>query len=241
MKKFKTCILLTACIRPMGTPHVGRPDFSDRENDYINAFEFYIKQGFPIVFIENSDTVSKRITELAADYNDFEYHTFTTLESIKGKGHGEKEILDYAIVHSNLIKESEWIVKITGRYKVLNIKRLIKEVENNDADVYVNWGRNLGMSDTKLMFFKQPFYEQYFKPYLEKYLLERQNIFFETIFARSVHHCIADGGRHRLWPEYPHYFGINGTNGKSVKFSMYRKFKFKLYYKLKKWFYYQMV
>jgi hypothetical protein len=241
MKTHSVCILLTACIKPNGTPEVARPDFIDRENDYVEAFEYYIQLNLPIVFVENSNTVSKRITHLAKGHSSFEYHTFSTVESFKGKGHGEKEILDYAMEHSKLIDESDWIVKISGRYRILNILKLIKEAATNDGEVYINWGRNLGMADTKLMFFKKSFYVQYFKPYLEKYLSEKDRVHFETVFARSVHQFIADGGKHHLWSEYPHYFGINGENGRLIKFSTYKKIKFNLYYKLKRWVYYQMV
>jgi hypothetical protein len=229
-------------MRPLeGTPTVARPLLMDREKDYVLAFKFYMKLGLPIVFVENSDYHSEQINRLGEQIPGFEYFTFMTRVSIQGKGHGEAEIIHYAMQNSELLKQSEWIVKITGRYKIHNLTELIANLNPPEAQVLVNWGRNLSMSDTRVMFLKEDFIRNYLLPFMNQHLLERDGLYFETVFARSVHQYLADGHRSGLWPAYPEYFGINGSNGRVVKFSMWRKLKFKYYYSIKRWIYYQMV
>lgn len=240
--KHPVCLLITACMKPpYGTPVVARPNFSDREKDYIEAFRFYAELGLPIVFVENSNYRCEKIIEIANNHCEFEYFTFQTIDSINGKGHGESEIIKYAFEHSQIIKNSDWIVKITGRYKVFNLMKMINNLSPPEAQVLINWGRNLSLSDTKLIFFRKSFVSAYFLPFMEKYLNENAGMYFETVFARSVHQYLADGHRSGLWPEFPQYFGINGSNGRVVNYSLMRRIKFRFYYRIKRWIYYQMV
>ena len=58
-----------------------------------------------------------------------------------GKGYGEMLILKYALSHSELIKDSYHILKITGRYQILNIKyfiNFIKTVDKNQIALYIH-------------------------------------------------------------------------------------------------------
>lgn len=200
-----------------------------------------MKSKLPIVFIDNSNTVSDKIHNLTINYPLFEYFTFISKTSFLGKGHGEKEILDFAFYHSQIVKNSEWIVKITGRYIIHNISTLIKGIENSKALVSINYGLNLTRSDTRIIFFKEKFYIQYFKPYLERYLNESKKVFFEQVLAQSVHALMAEGHVYLPWPLYPTYDGINGANGRIVKFNPYKNAKYQLYFELKKWIFKQII
>jgi len=50
----------------------------------------------------------------------------------KGRWYWENEIIEYAIKHSKLIKESWTFIKITGRYRCENINSIIGGSENKD-------------------------------------------------------------------------------------------------------------
>lgn len=237
----KIVLLLTSSINPTNTPDVAIPDNKERESQYLYALKYYAGLGYPVVFVDSSNTVSEAILAVGKSIKDFEFYTFTSLNSHLGKGHGEKEILDYAIQNSNLIANSNRIIKITGRYRINNLKGIIKKVQYSNADVHVNFGLNCSRTDSRMIIFRPDFYSSYFKPTLEKYLDEPSKCFFESVLARSVHLLMAEGGIYEPWPEYPLYSGINGANGKEVEFKGLKKIKYIYFYRLKLWFMKQIV
>jgi hypothetical protein len=241
MSRPKIVLFITASHRPVNTPNVFNNNFSLREVEYFRAFKFYAKFGLPIVFIDNTDYLPDKLKSVASHLNEIEFFHFPTSLSYLGKGHGEKEIFDYAFTHSLILKDSDYIIKISGRYIVKNLLKLIDGIIYGDADVYINWGRNLKLSDTRIMIFKKNFYQFYFKPFLEKYLNEPNGQIFERVFARSAHKLISDGGIVNLWPTYPHYKGQSGSTGALINFSIFRRLKYQMYFSLKRWIYYQIV
>lgn len=235
------CILITASISPRNVPQVAQHDQDEREMLYSKALEIYKNLGIPIIFCENSGTYSQRIIELMRGVEKFEYLCYDSMDSYKGKGHGEKEILDFVYANSVLLKETVWVIKISGRYKIRNIASIIRDINNLNSDVVANLGRNLSWADTRIMIFKKSFYSDYFKPFLEKYLDEKNKIYFERVYARSIHGLLADGGVFQPWNIYPYYFGVNGANGRPIKFYFFRRLKFSLYFKIKTWIFKQIV
>lgn len=239
--KQEIVFLLTASINPKNTPDVAIPDSKVREKQYLDALKYYAGLDYPIVFIDSSNTTSEVIIEAGKKINDFEYHTFSSVNSYLGKGHGEYEILDYAINNSSLMAEAKYIVKITGRYRINNINDIVERVKLSNADIYTSFGLNLRKCDSRLIIFKPSFYNCYFKLTLEKYLNEPSKIFFENILSRSVHLLMSEGGIYEPWPLYPFYNGINGANGKKVNFGLLKRMKYTLFYRLKVWFQKQMI
>ncbi len=51
----------------------------------------------------------------------------------KGRGYGENEIIEYAITHSELIKEAWSFIKVTGRYRCENINTIIRGSQGKDV------------------------------------------------------------------------------------------------------------
>ena len=98
-------ILLTATIKPLSTlePN-GRNNVSDREDDYFKAVRFYLNKGFKVVFVENSNTKSKKILDLKEQFENLEYLTFLSIDSKLGKSHGEVEIFQFALENSLFLK-----------------------------------------------------------------------------------------------------------------------------------------
>ncbi len=239
--KHNIVLLLTASINPTNTPDVAIPDNKERESQYLFALKYYSSMGYPIVFIDSSNTISKPIQHIGNSIQSFEYHTFKSINSHLGKGHGEKEILDYAFENSKLWKKSNRVIKITGRYRINNLLKIIQKVCHSNADVHVNFGLNCSRTDSRIIIFKPDFYSSYFKPTLEKYLDEPSKFYFESVLARSVHLLMAEGGIYEPWPEYPLYSGVNGANGKDVEFKGFKKIKYILFYRVKLWFMKQIV
>lgn len=127
--KYRACILLTGCINPNGMSHTELQDPETRANQYKKALDFYIKEtSIPIVFCENT------LYDMSSDYYQYiesgrlEYLTFNgnDYDKRRGKGYGEAKIMGYAIKNSQIINDCKYIIKITGRLIVTDIKRISK-------------------------------------------------------------------------------------------------------------------
>jgi hypothetical protein len=229
----KPVILLSATIKPDPLIHFGRIDFEEREEDYYKAVSFYLKRGYPVVFVENSDFNSESIQNLSKTSPHFEYMTFISEVSHLGKAKGEVEIINYALANSKLLSKVDYLIKVTGRYIISNIDSLLLPTDGIRKDVYINPTRNLKWADTRLMMMKKSFYFNYFLPVAVKYLDEKNNNYMENVFMKSLFQYLLDGGELNLWPAYPAYQGIDGTHNEIVIFSLFKSWKYNLYYQLK--------
>lgn len=228
-------LLLTGTIRPFRPgPESSRNDASTREDDYFRAINFYLKKGYKVVFVENSNYNSERISSLIAHSSLFEYYFFLSQKSHLGKSFGEMEIIEYAIKHSNFLREVDYLIKITGRYIIKNIDSLLVKTNNVEHEVYINPTRNLRWADTRLIIIRKSYYDNYFLPCANKYLDESKKVFLENVFMRSFFFYMIDGGNLVLWPIYPAYDAFDGTHDEKVTFSAFKTWKYNLYYKLKK-------
>jgi hypothetical protein len=227
------CILLTASIDPGNTPKVSRADISSRELDYLKALEFYLKLGLPIIFCENSGYESEKINNLISNSNNIEYLKFKSQLSHLGKSHGEKEIFDYVYKNSYILKNNDYIIKITGRLIVKNINPIFKKIQNLKYLLYVNLVRNLTCTDSRFFIFHKSFYVNYFDISLNNYLNESIGDGFEICLARAYHQAMSYGQRCSLLPEYPQYIGFNAWNNLPLDRGLYIKMKYRLYYFLK--------
>ena len=160
-------ILLTATIVPNTNTTLTIKDSKLRLNQYLEALNFYVENTkFRIVFVENSNyNINTEILK-----NDrIEYITYCENEEIpdRGKGYKESKIIDIALEKSKFIKEASYIIKITGRLKVLNINKLFKysKIANNKivmCNIY-----KLGKMDSRCFLFYKSFWSS-FKRYQSK-------------------------------------------------------------------------
>lgn len=115
-------ILLTACINPNGMSFTFLQDVAEREKQYIQAINYYLEHTkYNVVFCNNSgEDISRKIKTKT---NRFECLTFhgNGYDRNLGKGYGEMLILKYVLSHSQFIRKSDYIIKITGRLIVTNI------------------------------------------------------------------------------------------------------------------------
>ena len=118
-------LLLTGCINPLGMSYTSLTDTEERQRQYIKAIHYYLSHTtYPIVFTENSGTdISSRFKAYISS-NRVEFLTFHgNHDKQRGKGYGECKIIEYALSHSQLIRnqQNKYIAKITGRLIVRNI------------------------------------------------------------------------------------------------------------------------
>ena len=122
------CILLTACVNPNGMIFTALQDSNERQRQYEDALNYYLTQtGVTIVFVENtgcdfSSKYSEYIQQGRLEYITFQGNDY---DKTLGKGYGEYKILMYADQHSSVLRRHRYVVKITGRIKVLNINKLL--------------------------------------------------------------------------------------------------------------------
>jgi len=110
-----------------------------RVQQYVDTLIFYITKSFftHIVFCDgtNYDMVNINFLQnLAKIYNKkIEFLSFQqdiSLVLSKGKWYGENKIIEYAVQNSQFIVDSHSRYKITGRYIILNINKIIAYEED---------------------------------------------------------------------------------------------------------------
>lgn len=235
--KANICLLLTGNIAPQQVPDLKRNGVGERENDYVQAIEKWLTMGYSVVFCENSNYQSQRISQLFENSPNSEFLQFETQQSHLGKGHGEAEIFEYAFKHSQVLKNHDsWIVKVTGRYFVKNIQRMLTaiETEGNSKLIYTDLSRNLTWADARFFVFRQAFYERYLSFFLSQ-INEGAGVYFEHILAKAILKSMIDKPNWAFLPEYPLYEGVLGTYNVPLRTNFWRQWKNHVLLSLKKY------
>lgn len=157
-------ILLTGCINPedMGFTKLQNPEI--RKLQYIEAIKFYLNNTDSlVVFVENSG-VDLSVEFLNSRHKErLECLSFfgNNFDRGLGKGYGEMLILKHAFQNSTFIVGGSSICKITGRYKVLNIRPILKSYEKYECNVMVNLPRQLRYADSRIFIADRDFYTDF--------------------------------------------------------------------------------
>lgn len=86
--------------------------------------------------------------------------------------------------HSELISNSDYIIKITGRLFVKNFHDLISNIpKNHDIDIITDLERGLTWADSRVFFFSKEFAYKYLFP-LQNKLNDTNGVYFEHIHQR---------------------------------------------------------
>lgn len=121
-------ILLTACVNPNGMSKTALQDTEVRKKQYISALYFYLEQtNLPIVFVENTGNDFSLEFKHYVNNRRLEYISFNgnDYDRSLGKGYGEAIIIQYALRNSKLLTNAEYVIKITGRVKIININEIV--------------------------------------------------------------------------------------------------------------------
>ncbi len=237
-------ILLTGCINPEGMTFTKLQDPEKRRLQYIEAIKFYLDNTHNlIVFVENSgidiskefvhSTHKDRLEILTFFGNGFEKHL--------GKGYGEMIILKHAFEYSNFIKKSNSIFKITGRYKLLNIKSILKAYGQHNCDVMVDLPCQLKYSDSRTFIADKAFFVDFLFQ-TASMINDSIGYYFEHALNRAVLLSIMEKKYSYLPFKYkPRLKGESGTDNLNYDYSFFYWFpqnlrqiiQFKLF--LRKW------
>lgn len=222
LHKTKICILLTATIDPKGIIHMKRNDPLVREKDYINAIKKWkSKIAYPIVFCENSGynlckvekimkkSANRKFETLQFDGQDFPREL--------GKGYGELLTIKYAIEHSTLIRHSEYVIKINGRYFVKNIMKIIEPLlESSDIYIMADLREDLNWAKSKVFAFKPTFVSDYLAEF-QNLINDSKNFYFEHALHKAISRAVSESHKWLPFPSAPIIIGYSGTFNTPLK------------------------
>ena len=225
-------ILLTACINPGGMPFTVVSDATQRLNQYLLALQFYLQNtSCPIVFVDNSNMDKTPFLEYESQYGSrLEILSFDGNKvKTQGKGLGEMEIIEYALIHSkfNLLLDKHRIVKITGRLIVRNINSLLECDKWHlypYKSIVCHVNSDLTFADSRIFISLGSFMNLLVKQ--KKYLNDTKGIYFEHLLCQQI----KQQKTFTFFPfiTEPHFEGISGSTG--IK---YEKPNTSLLYKLR--------
>ena len=225
-------ILLTACINPGGMPFTVVSDATQRLNQYLLALQFYLQNtSCPIVVVDTSNMDKTPFLEYESQYGSrLEILSFDGNKvKTQGKGLGEMEIIEYALIHSkfNLLLDKHRIVKITGRLIVRNINSLLKCDKWHlypYPSIVCHVNSDLTFADSRIFISLGSF--MYLLVKQKKYLNDTKGIYFEHLLCQQI----KQQKTFTFFPfiTEPHFEGISGSTG--IK---YEKPNTSLLYKLR--------
>lgn len=218
----KPLILLTGCINPSGMTFTKLQNPEKRKSQYIDSIKYYLNHTENlIVFVENSGTDISAEFPNPEDKKRLEIITFfgNNFDKNKGKGYGEMMILKHAFQHSILIQESVSICKITGRYKLLNIKSILKSYQKHTCNIMVDLPRQLKYADSRLFIADRIFFQKFLFQTAEL-INDSAGYYFEHALNRAVLLSIAEEKFNYLPFKYhPRLKGESGTDSLNYDYS----------------------
>jgi hypothetical protein len=195
---------------------MARSNPDERINDYKESLRCWIenKAVQNIIFIENSGfdlSVFREIANQAIPKKNIEFISVQKNDFPRrfGKGYGEILTLIELLNRSNQIRETKRFIKVTGRYYIKNIEKIINGFSVGTS-IYCNLGQKMTYSDSRVFGGDLTFLENY----LCKHGLivdDSKGIFIEHALARSFLRGVSDGMSWKFLGTRPVIVGIYGT------------------------------
>lgn len=243
MYNFNFAIILPCTINPNEMPNVARYDVETRLNDYKKSFNFWIenKNINKIILIENSGYDLSFFNKIAKKFPNKKIEIISSNSNNSfnkklGKGYGEYLCLKEVFENSKIVKNTDYFIKITGRYIIKNFNSILKDMISNNADIYLNLSNNLKYSDSVIYGGNKKFFENYVIPEKEKTTDEINNL-SENKIANATLKAVSDGLTLSKIPIYADKEGFIGTNGKKLRQNTLKKIKLYFFRKIKNYFF----
>lgn len=218
-------LLLTASVNISNMVFTELKDASIREQHYLEAIvHYYQETDISIVVVENTGhDFSPKLPASIGSSNRIELLSYAgnNFPKEKGKGYGELELMSYALQHSKLIKDDTSVIKVTGRYKVINIKDFVRSARNPDYHAcQASYFRGQRKAFSGIFTITKSFITDYFLKNHEL-MNDTKGIYFEHVLADTFLDYLADGHDYSLLPSYPRIAGISGTDNLPHKTNNY--------------------
>ena len=185
----KIPVLVTSCISP-NAPLTNLSDENARLSLTLKAIRELSKNADSLVICDGSDY------DLTKDiYNDKQIinkdsieilHFKNDVESVKsyGKGYGEGEIVEYAIMNSHYLSGAEHFAKITSKLYVDNYKQCIKAFNGKAFFIPVPFLKE-NMIDTRFYVVNKKLYHDFFVDSY-KNVRDLDGVYLEHVFFEQI-------------------------------------------------------
>lgn len=217
VKASKEIIFLTGCINPAGMSFTMLQDPEERKRQYIDAINFYLTgTSLPILFVENSGVNISGVFADEIQKGRLEIITFegNSYDKSLGKGFGEMLIIKKALEDSRLLKDADFIFKITGRYKLLNIKSFLSQYRRaHDIEIMVDLLHQLQYSDSRFWGSTPRFLKEILLKYKNK-INDSENYYFEHALCHATHEGISKRYTYSSLKYKSRFAGIQATDNK---------------------------
>lgn len=211
----RTALLITGTIVP-NSNYVEHKDATARRNEYLEALKFYADKanGYDIFFLENSEydiAADREFSDLLKNKN-ISLLKFPKSPAFSlGKGYQEFEMLDQAI--DRLSNEFDTFVKITGRYRVLNLDKFLGlTCKGMLADSH----KKFGVTQTNFFMVNSRFYRENMAG-LYKNVDDGKGEYIEKAVYRKIFSDEKLKGQIKLLPVNPAISGISGSYGGELR------------------------
>ena len=163
-------------------PNLVRSDKDLRLSDYKKSFQFWInhKHIKKIIMIENTGYDLDYFRKIASKLTDKETEIISSnsnesFDKKLGKGYVQHLCLKEIFEKSQIVKNTNFFIDITGRHIVKNFKKILDEIIKERPDIYLNLTDNLKFADTNIYGGTKIFFEEYVIPdsYLKKNVMVR--------------------------------------------------------------------
>lgn len=224
----KVAVLLTGAAKPASqTPFAVNQDQNQRLNQYIIAITNFVTSlpNIPVVYIDSSGVdIRDHMQRSIAERPNF-YSGKCDMQDIarsRGKGSSELQSIRVAFKNIDILKRSDYILKINGRYLVRNIVKLMNGLHRQLEMIDPTYEAIIGDFRNNLMWFDSRIFcatSDFFCDFVEIYqddIDDFKGIYFEHCLSRYVHHRLS---RQRCKYDelsiYPWIVGTSGSTGKS--------------------------
>lgn len=236
---FNCSIILTACIKPINMPFLERKSEAERFNDYKKMFSKWCENKLihKIIFVENSGYNLTFFYEKSKEFPNKKIEIISTnlnnsFEKKLGKGYGEYLCLKEISENSKIFKETDFFIKITGRYYIKNYLKIFKEFEKKKSDIYICIKKNLTYADSHIFGGSKSFFEKHVLPSVSK-TNDSNGVFMEHCLAKAALLGINNNLSFDHFTTYPVVYGVIGTNNKRFKNNIIKKIKLFFWGKVK--------
>lgn len=213
----KKVILLTACVNPNGMALTALQDTDERLKQYEDALNWYlINTNLPILFVENTDCDISPKYKAWIEKGRLEMLTFrgNDYPRVLGKGYGEAKILEHALNHSIFLKDTDIIIKITGRLICRNINTIIRRCKRPDTMmsevIKDRWNRMQCKSQVVVL--PKRYLKDFFLP-CSDHLNDTEHYWFEHLLWDASIKWQQNVGRFREFVSLPKIMGQSGSMG----------------------------
>lgn len=212
-------LIITAAVQPgENIKNLKERSVKSRLEQYYAALEQTILSGAfsRIVFCDNTEvelSAFQTLTKLAGEHGvELELLSFAgdaQAVARQGKGYGEGEIMEYVMYHSRLVKEADFLVKLTGRLVVDKLRQTVRKMKTDRCYFNIPNRTRREMVDTRFYAMPIKLFQDFFqKEYVR--VDDKKGYYLEYVYTDTIK---KNGLRTYNMPLYPRITGLSGSTG----------------------------